>query len=459
MSNKYHIYQFEDKGLAHYSYAIVSDGTMALVDPARDPQPYYDHAKRMDATIVAVIETHPHADFVSSHLEISATTGAKVYVSKLVGASYDHVTFDDGDVLKLGNIELHSMNTPGHSPDSISLLLTENGQQRALFSGDTLFVGDVGRPDLREKAGNITAKREELARMMYNTVQTRLKPLEDAVEVYPAHGAGSLCGKALSSAASTTIGAERLTNYAFREMSEDEFVTELTSEQPHIPKYFGNSVSLNRNGAPSFEKSVAAVKRLGHMTADEAVAKLGRNAVIIDVRPEVAFKSGHIKGSLNIQNNSKFDTWLGTIFAPSDAYFFAVSNEEEAEHVTKRAAFIGYESAILGVFILDAASADSILPRADLNALLASPKSYTIVDVRNENEALASPLFAGAINIPLHELQGRMNEIPHDKPIMVHCAAGYRSAAGSSIIARELGGSVEVHDIGEAIKNVPVMTT
>ncbi len=458
MNANYHIYQFEDKGLAHYSYAIVSDGKMALVDPARDPQPYYDHAKRMNAEIVAVIETHPHADFVSSHLEISATTGAKIFVSKLVGASYDHVTFDDGDVLKLGNVELHSMNTPGHSPDSISILLVENGQQRALFSGDTLFVGDVGRPDLREKAGNITAKREELARMMYNTVQTRLKPLEDAVEVYPAHGAGSLCGKALSSAASTTIGAERLTNYAFREMTEDEFVTELTSEQPHIPKYFGNSVGLNRNGAPSFEASIAKIKRLGHMNAEQAVATLGKDAVIIDVRPEVAFKSGHIKGSLNIQNNSKFDTWLGTIFAPTDSYFIAVSNEEEAEHVIRRAAFIGYESAIKGVFVLDAVDADNTLARADLEALLDAPEKYTIVDVRNDNEARTAPMFAGAINIPLHELKDRIGEIPLGKPIMVHCAAGYRSAAGSSIIARELGNKVEVHDIGESIKDVPVMT-
>lgn len=458
MSNQFHIYQFEDKGLAHYSYAIVSDGRMALVDPARDPQPYYDHAKRMNAQIVAVIETHPHADFVSSHLEISATTGAKVYVSKLVGAKYEHVTFDDGDVLQLGDVELHAMNTPGHSPDSISILLTENGKQMALFSGDTLFVGDVGRPDLREKAGNITAKREELARMMYNTVQTRLKPLEDQVVVYPAHGAGSLCGKALSAAASTTIGAERLTNYAFRDMSEDEFVKELTSEQPHIPKYFGNSVGLNRNGAPSFEQSIKAVKRLGHMTADQALKTLPSDALIVDVRSEVAFKSGHIMGSLNIQNNSKFDTWLGTIFAPSDRYFIAVGSEEDAEHVIRRAAFIGYESAIEGVFVLDAASAEGTLARADLDALLESPQSYTIVDVRNENEHRTSPIFSGAINIPLHELRDRIAELPLDKPIMVHCAAGYRSAAGSSIIARELGDKVEVHDIGEAIKNVPIMT-
>lgn len=454
----YHIEQFDDRGLAHYSYAILSDGKIALVDPARDPQPYYDFAKQHHATIVAVIETHPHADFVSSHAEIMQTTGAKIYVSKLVDAGYKHTPFDDGDVLELGHVKLHSINTPGHSPDSISILMTANGQQIALFSGDTLFVGDVGRPDLREKAGNITAKREELARMMYKTVQNKLKPLEDQVVVYPAHGAGSLCGKALSSAASTTIGAERLTNYAFRDMSEDEFVNELTSSQPHIPKYFGNSVGLNRNGAPSYAEAVAKVPRLGHLRPDQVESTLGKDALIVDVRSEIEFKSGHLKGSLNIQHNSKFDTWLGTIFSPQDRYYIAVGSEEQMEEVIRRAAFIGYESGILGVFVMDAAAADARLAKADLDALLASPASYTIIDVRDVNEHTSAPIFEGSINIPLHELRERIAEVPTNKPIMVHCAAGYRSAAGSSIIARELGDKVEVHDIGEAIKTVPVMT-
>jgi glyoxylase-like metal-dependent hydrolase (beta-lactamase superfamily II)/rhodanese-related sulfurtransferase len=457
MSN-YHIEQFDDRGLAHYSYAILSDGVIALIDPARDPQPYYDFAKQHQARIVAVIETHPHADFVSSHAEIMKTTGARIYASKLVGAGYSHTTFDDGDVLQLGKVELHSMNTPGHSPDSISILMTENGVQKALFSGDTLFVGDVGRPDLREKAGNITAKREELARMMFQTVQNKLKPLEDHVVVYPAHGAGSLCGKALSSAASTTIGAERMTNYAFRDMSEDEFVKELTSSQPHIPKYFGNSVGLNRNGAPSYSEAIAMVPRLGHLRPDQVQKTLGKDALIVDVRSEADFKTGHLKGSLNIQHNSKFDTWLGTIFSPQDRYYLAVSSEEQMEEVIRRAAFIGYEAGILGVFIMDTEAADARLAKADLDALLASPSSYTIIDVRDVNEHTESPLFEGSINIPLHELRERISEVPTNKPIMVHCAAGYRSAAGSSIIARELGDKVEVHDIGEAIKTVPVLT-
>jgi hydroxyacylglutathione hydrolase len=457
MNTSYHIYQFEDKGLAHYSYAIISEGKMAVVDPARDPRPYYDHAKRMNAELVAVIETHPHADFVSCHLELATTTGATIYVSKLVGAAYEHTTFDDGDTLELGSIVLHSMNTPGHSPDSISILLTHDGVQKALFSGDTLFVGDVGRPDLREKAGNITAKREELAKMMYNTVQTRLKPLDDQVVVYPAHGAGSLCGKALSDAATTTIGAERLMNYAFRDITEDEFVSELTSEQPHIPKYFGNSVALNRQGAPSFEASIQAVPRLGVLTEARVQEIADEGVLIVDTRSEVMFKTGHIKGSLNIQNGGKFDTWLGTIVAANEPYYLVGATSDELEHVIARTAAIGYESMITGAFILKSDDANSVLSRADLEALINSPESYTIIDVRSETEAKDRPMFTNAIVLPLPELRERLNEIPTDKPIMVHCAAGYRSAAGASIIAHVMGDKIEIHDVGESIKEVPVI--
>lgn len=450
MNTRFVIEQFEDKGLAHYSYAIVSGGKMALVDPARDPQPYYDYAQRMSAEIVAVIETHPHADFVSSHLEIARTTGAAVYVSKLVGAGYPHTPFDDGDVLELGEVKLHAMNTPGHSPDSISILLTDSGVQKALFSGDTLFVGDVGRPDLREKAGNITAKQEELARMMYHTVQNRLKTLEDQVEVYPAHGAGSLCGKALSSAASTTIGAERLTNYAFREMTEDEFVAELTSEQPHIPKYFGNSVGLNRNGAPSFEESVASVPRLG------ASGELEKGILVVDARPEAVFKQGHLDGALNIQKGGKFDTWLGSIVAPSEPFYLIAASEGDLDWLIRRAAAIGYEAGIKGGLVASEGGEETA-GYTDIDSLTADPQAYTIVDVRGRGEAAGNAVFPNALVIPLPELRERVAEVPTDKPIAVHCAAGYRSAAGASILAASLAKGVEITDVGEAIKTIPAL--
>src|SRR5690606_1629869 len=228
------IEQFEDKGLAHYAYAILSEktGEVVLVDPARDPQPYYYFAEKNNAKIVGVIETHPHADFVSSHLEIQKKTGATIYTHSLVGADYPHQAFDEGAVLELGKIKLRSLHTPGHSPDGISIVLEHDGKDKAVFTGDTLFIGDVGRPDLRESAGNITAKREELARQLYQSTRQKLMTLADDVLVYPAHGSGSLCGKSLSDANSSTIGAEKTGNYALKEMSEDEFVKIITEDQP-----------------------------------------------------------------------------------------------------------------------------------------------------------------------------------------------------------------------------------
>lgn len=249
------IKQFEDKNLAHYSYAIHSNGEIALIDPARDPQPYYDFAKQRHAKITAVIETHPHADFVSSHLEIHETTRATIYVSKLLGAEYAHHFFDDGDTISLGKSTLKALNTPGHSPDSISIVaLDENGMEQAVFTGDTLFIGDCGRPDLREQAGAITSPRTELAKQMYHSLRDKLITLPDSVMVYPAHGAGSLCGKGLSEQSSSTIGAEKMSNWSLQPMSETDFVQKLLTDQPFIPKYFPFDVGINKKGAESYQK-------------------------------------------------------------------------------------------------------------------------------------------------------------------------------------------------------------
>ena len=203
------IQQFYDEGLAHASYAIVRLGKMVVVDPSRDPQPYYEFAASQQADIVGVIETHPHADFISSHLEIYQTTGATIYASKLLGAEYPHQTFDDGDFIQLADIKLKAINTPGHSPDSICVLaVDELGTEKAIFTGDTLFIGDVGRPDLREHVGNITAAKEELARQMYRSTRNKIMTLPHHVLVYPAHGSGSLCGRHLSPDLDSTIGRD-----------------------------------------------------------------------------------------------------------------------------------------------------------------------------------------------------------------------------------------------------------
>lgn len=440
------IQQFYDEGLAHASYAILSEGKIALVDPGRNPQPYNDFAESQGAKIVAVIETHPHADFVSSHLEFHQNEGATIYVSKLVGAVYPHVGFDQGDSFSLGEVTLHALHTPGHSPDSISILLKDSqGKDHALFSGDTLFIGDVGRPDLREKAGNLTAQREELARMMYHTVQRQLKPLADEVLVFPAHGAGSLCGKNLSDARQSTIGEQRATNWAFSAADEATFVDTLLQGQPYIPKYFGYAVDLNKQGAPTYQRSISQVSiwPIG--------ATLPAGALVIDTRKQDQFVAGHIPGAINIMNGGKFETWLGSIVGPEERFFLVAETAAELEILIHKAAKIGYEAGIEGAVVNPAGMTEQGTS-FDLSAFTSNPEAFTLVDIRSRDEHATTPIFAGAINIPLPELRERAGEIPMSKPILIHCAGGYRSAAGSSIVAGQVK-QVPVLDFSEAIKD------
>lgn len=437
------IEQFYDDCLAHASYAILSDGEVALIDPARDPAPYYEFAKNNDAKITAVIETHPHADFISSHLEVSKHTGAKIYTSELYGPEYEYTPFDDGDELKLGNITLHSINTPGHSPDSISILVKdENGKDYALATGDTLFVGDVGRPDLRESAGAISKKREELAKMMYNTIHEKLLTIPDDVLVYPAHGAGSLCGKALSDERYSTIGKEKQRNYALQPMSEDEFVNVLLDGQPFIPKYFGYDVETNRKGAPDFEESIAKVPRI---TADE----IKPGIMIIDARMVDDYEHGHMKGTINIAPGKAFETWLGSIVSPDETFYLVAEDEEDLEKLIRRTAKIGYESKIEGAMV-NTGTFHLDIHAVDISHLKDNPESYTIIDVRNAVETQGSVFFESGVNIPLAELRDRVDEIDTEKPIIVHCAGGSRSSTGASIIRAKLG--IDAFNLGNEIR-------
>uniref|UniRef100_UPI0040484673 MBL fold metallo-hydrolase n=1 Tax=Algoriphagus sp. TaxID=1872435 RepID=UPI0040484673 len=441
-----HIQQFYDEGLAHASYAILSQGKIALVDPGRNPQPYRDFAEAHTGQIVAVIETHPHADFVSSHLEFHTHEGATIYVSKLVGATYPHQSFDQGDILPLGAISLGALHTPGHSPDSISILLRdEQGKDHALFSGDTLFIGDVGRPDLREKAGNLTAQREELAKMMYHTVQQQLKPLADDVLVFPAHGAGSLCGKNLSDARQSTIGEQRATNWAFADQDETTFVDNLLQGQPYIPKYFGFDVDLNKQGAPAYQRSISGV------SIWPEGATLPSDTLVIDTRKQSEFAAGHIPGAINIMNGGKFETWLGSIVGPEEKFFLVADTAAELEILIPKTAKIGYEAGIAGA-VVNPAGMTATGTSFDLGAFQNNPGAFTLVDIRSRDEHAGSPIFEAALNIPLPELRERVHEIPLDKPILVHCAGGYRSAAGVSIVAGQLE-QVPVFDFSEAIKD------
>lgn len=440
------IKQFYDEGLAHASYAIESEGLIALVDPGRNPNPYYDFAETCGGKIVAVIETHPHADFVSSHLEFHQNEDATIYVSKLVEADYPHSSFDEGDSFKLGKLSFHALHTPGHSPDSISVILKdENGKDYALFSGDTLFIGDVGRPDLREKAGNMKAQRKELAQMMYKTVQTKLKPLSDDIIVYPAHGAGSLCGKNLSDERQSTIGEQRENNWAFGDLDEKSFVNSLLEGQPYIPKYFSYDVDMNKTGAPAYQRSIS---RVGIWSEG---ASISEGSLIIDARKKEAFAEGHIPGSINIMNGAKFETWLGSIVSPEEHFFLVSDSIAELEDLINKASKIGYEQLIKAA-VINPKGMSARESSFNVDEFKTNPDKFTIVDIRSRDENHNSPIFEKAMNIPLQELRERAVEIPDEKPILVHCAGGYRSAAGSSIVAGQKQ-NVEVFDFSEEIKN------
>ncbi len=438
------IKQFNDEALAHYSYAIVSNGKMAVVDPSRDPIQYYKYAEEENAKIVAVFETHPHADFVSSHLQISKETGASIYVSKLLGADYDHKTFDDGDSFKMGAITFKAINTPGHSPDSITIVAEED-KETILFTGDTLFIGDVGRPDLRENAGNMTAKRTELAKDMYHSIQNKFSALPDNAIVYPAHGAGSLCGKNMSTDSSSTLGNERQGNWAFKKQTEAEFLTEILVDQPFIPAYFGFNVDINKSGAENVNKAKGVELRLN-------VSELDSSTIIVDVRHQEKYKQGHLANSINIMASSpaqKFETWLGAIIEPNEAFYLVVESVDDIEELLSRVVKIGYEKQLKAIVTLsrEVSKASEVL---DLNDFKKHQDNYTIVDIRNEGEIADGKIFEQALASPLNELRDNLKSIPTDKPIVVHCAGGYRSAAGSSILENKFK-NTKIYDLSDAI--------
>ena len=446
-----HIQQFEDKNLSHYSYAILSEceKKIILIDPARNAKQYVDYAKENDAQITGIIETHPHADFVSSHLELHEKLGATIYTSKLVDAFYPHEAFDEGQTIEVGKIKLISLNTPGHSPDSISILLEHEGKQKAVFTGDTLFIGDCGRPDLREAAGKIQATRTKLAKQMYHSLRNKLAKLDDDVKVYPAHGAGTLCGKNLSKESSSTIGEEKTTNWSLQEATEEDFVQNLLADQPFIPPYFPFDVEINRKGAAGLKESIDNIKT-GITAGEKAIPALDNSLWVIDTRKEEDFKKGHLPHSINLMEKGKFETWLGSIIKPAEKFYLACNSKEQLQTMLERAAAIGYESQVAQGFVIESGTVKE--SKIHVGKFKDHQQDYTIVDVRNTPEVKEGQIFKNSISIPLAEIRDRINEIPTDKPIVVHCAGGYRSAAGSSLIHSQFNSTVKVFDLGEAIK-------
>ena len=442
------IIQFEDKPLAHYSYTIISNNEMAVVDPARDPKPYYELAEKHNAKIKAIFETHPHADFVSSHFQIHKETGAKIYASKLVGANYPHQAFDDGDTLKIGEITCSAINSPGHSPDSITIIAKDTDNNYAMFSGDTLFIGDVGRPDLREKAGNIKAKREELAKSMYHTINNKFNHLPDNTIVYPAHGAGSLCGKNMSTDSSSTLERERNENWAFKDLTENQFINHILKDQPFIPSYFGFNVAINKEGADHFESSFCGIPFSFGITDFKADGSL-----IIDARSASRFKNNHLNGSINIiaeTEDDKIETWLGSIVEPNEAFHLVIHSIDDRKKILSRISKIGYEKQIKSVITLGDHKFET-QKLFDLENFKKHQNQYTIIDIRNTSEVNEGKIFENAISLPLNQLRASKSKIPTNKPIVVHCAGGYRSAAGSSIVSNLIK-TATVYDLSDDVK-------
>jgi glyoxylase-like metal-dependent hydrolase (beta-lactamase superfamily II) len=443
-SANYVIEQFEDKGLAHFSYAVMAGKKIVLVDPQRNAQPYYEFAQKNNASIIGVIETHPHADFVSSHLEIHQKLQVPIYASSLTKSKYPLKKFDEGNVIRLTDqIGLRAMYTPGHAPDHIAAVLFENSKDIAVFSGDSLFLGDVGRPDLHDFSGESERQRKYLAAMMYDTIHQKFAKLNDDVIVYPSHGAGSLCGKSIRKAASSTIGYEKQNNYAFESRTKDEFVDLLLSDQPFIPKYFAYDIHLNREGAPALVASLAKLNYLPKNFQPEA------GALTIDTRPAAAFKASYLPGAINIQGTGQLETWLGTIVAPGSKFYLVAADDQSLQTAIKKAAAIGYESNIQGAFVYDAGNG-SRFSLFDNGSFDPNENKYTYVDVRTVKEVKKQPVFKNSINIPLQEFTDRLTEIPKGKPVLIYCGSGYRSATAASILKKDIP-SIEVYDLGPAV--------
>jgi hydroxyacylglutathione hydrolase len=440
------IFQFEDEGLAQYSYAIMSDYQIIVVDPMRNPKQYYEFAMMHEAELTGVILTHSHADFVAGHRDISHSRQVPLYVSKHMAPDYRHTALDDRAEIRLGEITLQVLYTPGHSYDSISVLAyNEQGQPTALFSGDTLFIGDVGRPDLRATEEDPSSQKESLAMAMFQTIHQKILPLPDEVKVYPGHGAGTLCGKNLRKEKSSTIGEEKKQNPALQPMEEGAFVEFLTSDQLFIPKYFSHAVQLNRQGPPEYAH---AVKNVPRSTPDHMVEA---GEIVIDTRLGPSFRESHFPGAINIMDGQAFETWLGSIVAPEEDFYLIAADEEELEKAIDRTTRIGYEAFIKGSMVHPFEGTAIPSPKLDLDDFKKHPENYTILDIRNPAEVKKSKPFADSLNIPLPELRHKIAEVPKNKPIVVHCSGGYRSAIGASLLSRKFF-QPPVYDLSEAVK-------
>jgi glyoxylase-like metal-dependent hydrolase (beta-lactamase superfamily II)/rhodanese-related sulfurtransferase len=426
--------QYDLACLSLYSYLLgdTTTGRAVVVDPQRDIGEYLADAAEHGLTIERVIETHFHADFLSGHLELAAATGAVISYGSLAQPDFAFEPLADGERVSLGDVELEIRHTPGHTPESISIVVRErvDAEPWAVLTGDTLFIGDVGRPDLLTSVGRTA---ESLAVDLHRSLQDRILTLPDATLVYPAHGAGSACGKHLSTAAASTIGEQRITNYALAPMSDEQFVAVVTEGQSPAPLYFGFAADANRR-----ERALLDDDAPPPLTIDEALAARAEGAALIDTRSPESFASGHVRGSINVGLDGRFAEYAGDVVRPGQSVIVLGGRGAEAR---LRLARIGFDAVVGEVADVEGvlAARPDLSERArrvaapDLASWRDDTPELQIVDVRNPGE-VADGVIEGARAFPLPRLLEHLDELDPGAPTIVYCAGGYRSSVAASTL-------------------------
>jgi glyoxylase-like metal-dependent hydrolase (beta-lactamase superfamily II)/rhodanese-related sulfurtransferase len=432
--------------LAHASYMIGSGGEAAVVDPRRDVDSYIDEAREQGLEIRHIIETHLHADFVSGHQELAHRTGAKIYFGAKADAKFDYVPVGEGDEIRMGQVVLRFLETPGHTPESVSIVVVDRAVSdvpKAVLTGDTLFIGDVGRPDLTgsdPRAGSDAPTAQDLAGMLYDSLHRKLLTLPDSVEVYPAHGAGSLCGRNISSETSSTIGQQRQFNYALKPMPKEEFVRMMTTDLPEAPQYFARDVAINRGGAAE----LAELPEPAALAASDVEVLRKRGAIVLDTRPAAQYGAGHVPGSLHVGLSGQFASWAGALVSPQAPIVLVSEEKEQVREAQTRLARVGLDN-VAGYLeggLLEWHRAGFPLATTEqigveeLDARIREGGAGRVVDVRRPAEWHGGHV-AAAMNVPLNTLEQHAAELPRDEPLAVMCAGGFRSSIGTSILERQ----------------------
>ncbi len=450
--------------LAQGAYYIESDGEAAIIDPLRETSPYIERAASRNARIKYVLETHFHADFVSGHLDLSKKTGAPIVYGPNAKPAFEAHIAKDGEELKLGKVTIKVLHTPGHTMESTCyLLIDENGKPHSIYTGDTLFIGDVGRPDLAQKAGSLT--QEDLAGFLYDSLHTRIMTLPDDVIVYPAHGAGSACGKNMSKETFDTLGNQKATNYALKAASKEQFIKEVTDGLMPPPAYFPQNVAMNKGVIPS----VDAVKEKGMraLTPDqfELVAE-SEGALMLDTRGAQTFKDGFVPRSINIGIKGDFAPWVGSMIPDVKQPLLLVTDEGMEEEVVTRLARVGYDQVLgylkggIGAWRSAGKELDTIesIPATEFATRMEKAPLH-IVDVRKDGEWQASRV-KGAHHASLQFINEHLAAFSKDEPNYIHCAGGYRSMVAASLLkARGYHNVIDVAGGFNAIKNTSAVVT